>query len=310
MIWQQKHFFWLILATILYYLWFGLAVGLRPDHFLMYFTALLLFSYSENSKQLFYGFSPFMFLGILYDSMRIWPNHSMHSVYISELYLLDKSLFGLNTDAGCLTLNEFFATHTNTFLDISTALFYLGWIPLPMAFAAYLWRKDRHLFFRFSYAYLLTNLIGFSLYYFFPAAPPWYIEKNGFQFIANPVRSAAGLLSFDEFFHIHFFKNLYERNANVYAAIPSLHSAYPFISLLYALQVPKKWPGLVFLTLSLGIWFSAIYLQHHYVIDVILGALVALIAYLLLEFYLIKTVLARQLQWLLKRTKIENGAEE
>jgi membrane-associated phospholipid phosphatase len=73
------------------------------------------------------------------------------------------------------------------------------------------------------------------------------------------------------------FASLYEKNANVFAAIPSLHSAYPVILLYYGSKLKRPRLNILFIFFMLGIWFSAVYSGHHYIIDVILGALCAVL---------------------------------
>jgi membrane-associated phospholipid phosphatase len=140
-----------------------------------------------------------------------------------------------------------------------------------------------NIYLRFSWAFFTVNLIGFSFYYIFPAAPPWYVEEYGFGFNPNAVRSAAGLDRVDALLNIDLFHRIYTRNSNVFAAMPSLHSAYPLVAFLYALKTNRKWLIVLFGIVCIGIWLSAIYTNHHYVLDVVAGILVALLGCFILE---------------------------
>lgn len=77
---------------------------------------------------------------------------------------------------------------------------------------------------------------------------------------------------------------MYSKNANIFAAIPSLHAAYPFITVLYGSLSKKCWLHFAFLLFTLSVWFSAVYSRHHYVLDVLAGGFCALTAYLLYRF--------------------------
>ena len=121
-------------------------------------------------------------------------------------------------------------------------------------------------------------MIGIAIYYLYPAAPPWYVEDYGFELHMNTPGNAAGLLRFDEFFGISLFSNMYEKNANVFAAIPSLHAAFPVILLYFGLKKKLKYASLLFLVILVGIWFAAVYTFHHYFIDVLIGGMSALLA--------------------------------
>lgn len=101
--------------------------------------------------------------------------------------------------------------------------------------------------------------------------------------------STAGLARFDSFFGVSIFKSIYAKNANVFAAMPSLHSAYPVIVLFYAVKNRSGVFNLFFLTIMLGIWFAAVYTSHHYVLDVLAGIATALVGIALLRLLLAKS---------------------
>ena len=82
---------------------------------------------------------------------------------------------------------------------------------------------------------------------------------------------------------------MYNKNANVFAAIPSLHAAYPIVLFYFGLKKRKKWLTALFAIDILGIWFAAVYSMHHYIIDVILGAFCAIIAIFVFDYVLMKT---------------------
>jgi hypothetical protein len=120
----------------------------------------------------------------------------------------------------------------------------------------------------FSLTFLLVNLLGFVVYYLFPAAPPWYVQAYGFDFKLLTHGSTAGLSRFDHFFGLPVFGSLYARGSNVFAAMPSLHSAYPVVVLYFGLKNRLGWVNGLFAVVTVGIWFAAVYTAHHYVLDV------------------------------------------
>jgi membrane-associated phospholipid phosphatase len=219
--------------------------------------------------------------------MKAFPNYRFNTVHIGDLYDAEKTLFSIGTEK--VTPNEFWITHQSNFLDVLTGIFYLCWIPVPLAFAAYLFFKDKKLFLHFSLTFVLVNFIGFIIYYTYPAAPPWYIQLHGNNFIAGTPGNTGGLLRFDNFFGVNVFKNLYAKSSNVFAAMPSLHSSYPLIVLYYGL---KKKVGtamsIVFAAVMMGIWFAAVYTSHHYLLDVFAGILCAVIGIVFFQNFLLK----------------------
>ena len=127
----------------------------------------------------------------------------------------------------------------------------------------------------FSLSFVLINFLGFIVYYAYPAAPPWYIHEHGFRFTPLTMGSTAGLAKFDAYFHAGVFKSIYAKGSNVFAAMPSLHSSYPVVVLYYGLKNKLGFANIFFGIVMLGIWFTAVYASHHYVLDVLAGILTA-----------------------------------
>lgn len=279
-----------IVITVIFAVLTSIFVGFRPEHVYLIALFLVLFFSSKPSRKLAVGLMPFLLFGISYDWMRVFPNYMVNPIDVADLYNLEKSLFGIMENGVKLIPCEYFALHTSPLADFLAGIFYLGWVPVPVAFALYLYiKKDRSLFLRFSMAFLFVNLLGFTIYYIHPAAPPWYAIMYGFEPILNTPGNMAGLARFDELTGIPLFSSIYGRNANVFAAVPSLHSAYLVVVLYYAIIKKCSIPILTIIVIFLvGIWFTAVYTSHHYVIDVLLGILCAIVGIILFEGVLMK----------------------
>ena len=265
-------------------------VGLRPEHLLIVSIFLILFFAGKSTRKLGVGLLAFFIFGISYDWMRVYPNYEVNPIDVRNLYDLEKFLFGIEENGTLLIPCEYFALHHSVIADILAGFFYLCWVPVPIAFGLWLYlKKDRRLYLRFSIVFLLVNLIGFAGYYIHPAAPPWYAINYGFEAILNTPGNTAALGRFDELVGLPIFDSLYSRNSNVFAAIPSLHAAYMVVAFYYAL-VKKCHPAIItiFAVLMCGIWFTAVYSSHHYIIDVLLGITCALLGILFFEKGLMK----------------------
>lgn len=280
---MRKDLIYWTIGSAAYFGWFYGVVGGRPEHFGLWLAAVFLWFFNDKTRRFLQNIGVWLFYWMLYDSLRIAPNWTVNAVHIQDLYDFDKTWFGVQTPDGRLTLNEWCALHTSAFLDVLAGVFYISWVPLPVLFAVWLYGRDRNLFLRFSWCFFLANLIGFGIYYLYPAAPPWYVAENGFQFNPDVPRSAAGLNRVDQFFGMDLFHRIYTRNSNVFAAMPSLHSAYPLVAFFYAVLSKRMWIIALFATTSLGIWVSAIYTNHHYVMDVAAGIAVAILSFVLFE---------------------------
>ncbi len=263
----------------------ALFIGLRTEHFLIVGLFLFLFFAGVSSRKLAVALLPFILFGISYDWMRVYPNYRVHTIDIEGLYSAEKSLFGISVNGGLLIPCEYFALHHWPIADFLAGVFYLCWVPVPILFGLWLYFKGyRRNYLRFSMVFLFVNLIGFAGYYIYPAAPPWYAMNYGFNPVLNTPGNVAGLGRFDALIGINVFHSIYGRNANVFAAVPSLHAAYMVITLTYAkINRCKNWLIALFAVIMVGIWWTAVYSGHHYLIDVLLGIFCALLGIFLFE---------------------------
>ncbi|GAB2572856.1 phosphatase PAP2 family protein [Spirosoma areae] len=250
-------------------------VGFKPDQLFLVGLVNGLYFASTQTRKFVTGFSIFLLYWIVFDYMKAFPNYQYASVHIESLYLLEKKLFGIPYDQTMLTPNEYWLIHRTTLLDIATGLFYLTWIPIPLLFAAYLFFKNRPAFYPFALTFVLVNFLGFLGYYFYPAAPPWYIQMHGFAFEPHTPGNTAGLANFDRLAGVPIFASIYAKSSNVFAAMPSLHSSYPVLVLYYGVKNRLGLVNLFFAIVMAGIWFSAVYTSHHYVLDVTGGVFCA-----------------------------------
>lgn len=264
-------------------------IGFKTDQLVLTAIFNTCFFLSPVARKFITGFSIFIVYWILFDYMKAFPNYKFNTVHIQELYDAEKSFFGIHYYGKIVTLNEYWLQKSRTWLDIMSGLFYLCWIPVPLAFAAYLFFKDKMLFLHFSLTFVLVNLLGFIIYYAYPAAPPWYYQINGASFIPGTLGNTAGLHRFDDYFNINVFNTLYEKSSNVFAAMPSLHSSYPLIVVYFGIKKRSGWMNLVFITVMLGIWFAAVYTSHHYVLDVLAGIVCAVAGIFIFQKILLRS---------------------
>lgn len=241
---------------------------------------------TPQTRRLMWALTIFIIFAVLYDFMRVFPNYLYNKVDITDIYNFEKAFLGLTYNGTQITLNEYFSSNNSPLLDIIAGVFYLNWMPVPLAFAIYLYFKNKKSYLHFSLAFLFVNIIGFSFYYIYPAAPPWYIALNGFNFDVLTKGNAAGFERFDELINLSVFKWIYGHNSNVFAAVPSLHCAYPVIVLYHGIENKLGNINWLLGIFMIGIWFSAVYSGHHYVVDVLLGVLCAIVGLIIHEVYL------------------------
>lgn len=266
-------------------------VGFNSNQVVLVLLFNSLYYASVVTRKFILGFSIFIVYWILFDYMKAFPNYAVSDVHIADLYHMEKHIFGIFSNGRILTPNEFLRNQHAPFIDLIGGIFYLMWIPVPLAFAAYLFFVKKELFIRFSLTFVLVNMIGFVIYYTYPAAPPWYVQYHGFVFLAHTHSNPAGLIRFDHLLHTTIFQSIYRQGSNVFAAMPSLHSSYPVIVLYYGLKNKMGAMNIVFGVVMIGIWFTAVYASHHYVLDVLAGITSAIVGINLFNLLMKRTAI-------------------
>ena len=281
----------LLAVSAAYLLACAMFLHFKFDHLLLVLLFNGCFLAAPFPKKLVLGYLIFIAYWVLFDFMKAFPNYLFNEVHTSDLYLAEKQLFGVWEVEKRLTLCEYWQLHSHPVLDALSGFFYLSWVPIPLAFGGYLFLTHKKNFLYFALIFLLINLMGFVVYYLYPAAPPWYVQKFGFLVEVATKGDSAGLARFDAFFQVPIFEAIYSKSSNVFAAVPSLHSSYPVLVLYYGLKIRKVVWNVFFAFVMIGIWFAAVYTSHHYVIDVLLGILFAFLGILLFEKVLLKVTM-------------------
>ncbi len=260
--------------SVLYLAVLKLLGGLGPEHFLLVGLALVLSLWSDGSRRLARVGMPYLLYALVYDSMRWYADYIRSPViHVREPYDFDLRFFGIHG----LTPNEWLQKHTSAVLDFVcglayTPFFFIGEsILLSIYFVV---RDDLERGERFTWIFVVANFVGFSLYYLYPAAPPWYVADHGFAVDMSVRASPAGAIRFDQLIGFPLMQGFYGKSADVFGAIPSLHVVYPFLAMVYGWRLRRFRPFAV--GYFLLVCFSAVYLNHHYLLDIFAGLAIAL----------------------------------
>lgn len=126
-----------VVLTALFLLLTAVCIGLRTEHLLMTGLFLILFFAGKTTRKLAVALLPFIIFGISYDWMRVYPNYEVNPIDVQGLYEAEKSLFGISIDGTRLIPCEYFARNHCTVGDFFAGIFYLCWVPVPIAFGLY-----------------------------------------------------------------------------------------------------------------------------------------------------------------------------
>ena len=231
----------------------------------------LLDAYNPNTRRFLRVFWPFIATGALYDSLRFYLDAATAGrIHVAGPYLLEREWFGTGTH----TLNEVFATHHWVIADLAAGFAYLIYVAEYLALAMLVYFAGNvtraHSFAR---GFLLVNAMGFVTYLVFPAAPPWYVAAHGLgPALIHSAPSPGAAARFDALLGTGVFDDMYRHSVDVFGAIPSLHAAYPVMVAVFAFRTGELgWARWLAIGYAALMCFSAVYLQHHDVIDVLVG---------------------------------------
>jgi membrane-associated phospholipid phosphatase len=291
-LWQHARSLWprYTLAPILpFWLWTAFCAvrgEMRGDHVALALLAAGLAYGNAKSKRLYFGLLPMGLVALVYDGMRFVKNVglSTQSVHLCDLRAHELRWFGFGEGGARITAHDWLQAHSKTWLDLLCAVPYGTFLYVVLGYAVFLFFADFAAQQRFTWGFLVLNLAGFTTYHLYPAAPPWYFHQHGCVVDLGAAASAGpNLLRVDALLGIHYFEAFYGRASDVFGAVPSLHVAYPLLMIL------EGWPrhGWLGRTLLLGFYllmgFAAVYLDHHWIIDAIVGSIYALVAFVVLR---------------------------
>ena len=292
-----------IVFTVCFISVFWLFIGWRSDHTVLLLLITGLVALHRKTYGLVLAFSGFILFWISYETLTIYPNYLLNPVHVIEPYNWELSWFGIDDNGQRVIASKWFETRLNDYLSLIAGFSYILWMPAPMIYAWYLLLKDKPALFEFTFGFLAICFVGFIFYYAYPAAPPWYFLEygNGTDFT---IPGSEGLLSeFDRIVGASVFAGIYAKGGNVFCAIPSLHSAYPILCVMAALRRKTYIMAAIFFIWGLGTWFAAVYSQHHYIVDVLLGILCGIIGYQLFLYLQKFDWMQRFKNWFLSQLK-------
>lgn len=238
------------------------------------FLVLCFFIYAAHKKwarRFIKDWVPFIALFLAYEAMRGFADNILGIVHVTELISAELQIFGT---IPTLVLQQFYR---NLILDYLGAFFYSLHFIIPTLFGFILWRRSPENYRKYTFAFLLCSYSTLITVLAYPSAPPWF-----------GVKAERILFQIDREIGVPIYATLFVLiNPNPFAAFPSLHATYPWLISLYAIKM-KRIKALPILIIPVGVWFSAVYLGEHYIIDLMAG-----VAYSTAAFFLVEKVIPR-----------------
>jgi inositol phosphorylceramide synthase catalytic subunit len=219
--------------------------------------------------------APIFGAGLLYQLLR-GLFHYRGAIHVGDLFDYEARLFSVPTADGPRAISEVISRHTSPWLDAICGATYFFFLLEVLVIAAVLFFRARPKALELSLGFLVVNMIGWSIWFVYPAAPPWYVDQFGTgPALLDVVSSPAGLARVDAWIGLPLATTFYSKSANVFGAMPSLHVAYATLVAFVSAPLGGRL-RLGTLVFALSMAFSAVYLRHHYLLDVLAGALIGL----------------------------------
>jgi hypothetical protein len=227
----------------------------------------------EGPRRFMRDWWPMVCFWLAYDMMRIFSASLFPRVAVDPPLRLESRLF-LAPDG---TLWPFYFTrwmshHAGEFWPtvlsgFCNAVYLSHLFGIPVILLVLWLRRSQLLFRRLVWSLTLLHALSLAIYLVYPAAPPWWVYENGSLQPSAQHSMPSGYTRGSP------LSGLFDLSPNRFAAIPSLHAAYPLLlTLVLVLHGSKRrWIALAALYTA-SMWFACVFLNQHYIIDLVIGA--------------------------------------
>jgi membrane-associated phospholipid phosphatase len=245
---------------------------------------------------------PFVALLLAYELMRGLANNVGFPVHIADMIAVERlvSLGQVPTELLQSALHP--AVGVDLIAEVATVIYMLHFA-LPLATGFVLWVGRRTHYYDFVAALIVLSLSAFVTYVIMPTAPPWYAAQvgmlngpDGHAVISylkpgafDTLAKAFGFAG--DYIYTYTF---YGVNPNGFAAWPSLHVGYPFLTFLVLRRAFGRIGWLAF-GYTVLVAFSVMYTGDHWIIDCVGG-----MAFAYISFYAVVHARVAQ-RWLARR---------
>lgn len=157
----------------------------------------------------------------------------------------------------------------------------------------------------FANSFGFMNLLGVLIQIAFPCAPPWYELREGLTAANYEMRgSPAGLARIDALFGGIGYTMAFSGAPVVFGAFPSLHAATAtcealFLSYFFPYKVHVgRWRfdlRILYWTYCFWLYWSTMYLMHHYLIDLVAGGCLATFSFYFFRTEEVRDAMERRL---------------
>lgn len=277
-----------VCAVVVAYLSLGVATNsIRSYHWFMLLAIPFCVLSSERGRQFFVDWSPLFAFWLVYDRLRLLQPYLYSRVAVSQVFEIERWAFGWIASGAvpAHVAHAWLASSTSLLAVIvrcSAQATYFSHLFLVPAVIFVLWlagrrtEHSRELFKRFVRAFTILNFSAVAIYLLLPVAPPWWVMLNGME---QPTIENVVQVNMTAAMNGALIQGMIRNASQWFAAVPSLHGAYPVMLLLL---LRREVSGLVLTCVALyavAMWCATVVLNQHYIVDLMAGAALATAAW-------------------------------
>lgn len=216
--------------------------------------------------------APIVVLLVAYNFSRGLAYRTGGEPHVRELIEADEIMFGWATGGQTPTVwlqQQLYDPDGIHWWDVLVSWTYFSHFVVAITVAAVLWVRNRPRWAAFMRRFFFLSATGLVTYFLYPAAPPWWAAEQGLveevARISTRGWHAIGLSGAGNLL------NLGQLASNPVAAMPSLHTAFALLVVVFLIRsVRRRWWPLL-LAYPLAMTFTLVYAGEHWVIDVLVG---------------------------------------
>lgn len=276
------------------YLALGVATNsIRSYHWLVLLAVPFSVLSGERGRQFFVDWSPLFAFWLVYDRLRLIQPFLYSRVAVAQPFEIERWAFGWMASGAvpAHAAHAWLASSTSVLAVIvkwSAQAVYFSHLFFVPALICVMWlagprsEQSRALFKRFVRAFTILNFSAIAIYLLLPVAPPWWVTLNGME---QPTIENVAQVNMTAAMNGALIQGMIHNASQWFAAVPSLHGAYPVLILLL---LRREVSGLVLAGVALyavAMWCATVVLNQHYIVDLMAGAAIAIAALWVERFF-------------------------
>lgn len=261
--------------------------SVRAYHWFMLLAVPAALLSAERCRRFFLDWSPLFAFWLVYDRLRLIQPLLYSRVAVERPFAIEHWAFGwlgsgaVPTHAAHAWLSAHPGTLAQTVEGAAQIVYFshLFFVPLFILSLWFLGASSelyRAAFRQHVLAFTVLNFCAIVIYLLLPVAPPWWVTLNGME---KPTAEIVAGVDMTAAMNGTLIQAMIKNASQWFAAVPSLHGAYPVLLLLLGPQNRNRLALTAIAAYGCAMWTATVVLNQHYIIDLVAGALLAVAAW-------------------------------